>query len=356
MPPAQLPAIALALSALATLAACSGPAASPSPAGVPVRTEQVSGTRALLQAVSPVNERVVWVSGHSATWARTLDGGATWQTGRVPGDTTLQFRDVHAVSATTAYLMSAGNGAASRIYKTPDGGRSWALQFTNPDSAAFYDCMDFWDARRGVAVSDAVAGRLVILTTDDGGTTWRHPAAMPAAVAGEGGFAASGTCLVTLPGGRAWIGTGNAPHARVLRSTDFGETWAADTTPLPSGSAIGITSVAFRDVRNGLAFGGNVGDNNSRGDVVALTRDGGATWSLGGRPPFAGAIFGGTWVPGARVPTAVVVGPRGSAWSRDGGATWTAIDSAAYWAVGFASPRAGWAVGPRGRIVRLGGF
>ena len=39
---------------------------------------QVSGTDVLLQAVSAVDEEVVWVSGHGGTWARTLDGGATW--------------------------------------------------------------------------------------------------------------------------------------------------------------------------------------------------------------------------------------------------------------------------------------
>ena len=348
----------LTLALLAATSAACGPrsAAGPAPSG-PIRTEQASGTTALLQAVSPVSDRVVWVSGHGATWARTLDGGVTWQAARVPGaDTTLQFRDVYGVSAQVAYLLSAGNGPASRIYKTTDGGQSWTLQFTNPDPRAFYDCMDFWDAERGVAVSDAVEGKLVILATSDGGAHWTHPAAMPDAYDGEGGFAASGTCLVTRPGGHAWIGTGNGPRARLFHSSDYGATWTADSTPLASGNAIGITSVSFRDLRNGIVFGGNVGNNNSRGDVVALTHDGGATWALGGRPPFAGAIFGGTWVPGARVPMAVAVGPRGAAWSRNEGRTWMAIDSAAYWAVGFASPKAGWAVGPRGRIVKLSGF
>ena len=343
------------LSALGT--ACrpgTAPAAAPSG---PVRTEQASGTRALLQAVSPVNDRVAWVSGHAATFARTVDGGATWQAAQVRGaDTTLQFRDVYAVSANVAYLLSAGSGPASRIYKTTDGGRSWTLQFTNPDPRAFYDCMDFWDPDRGIAVSDAVEGKLIILATRDGGAHWDHPAVMPDAYEGEGGFAASGTCLVTRPGGHAWIGTGNGPRARVLHSADYGATWTADSTPLASGNAVGITSVSFRDLRHGIVFGGNVGDNKARGDVVAVTSDGGATWALGGRPPFAGAIFGGTWVPGARAPTAVAVGPRGAAWSRDEGRTWMAIDSTAYWAVGFASAKAGWAVGPRGRIVKLSGF
>ncbi len=67
-------------------------------------------------------------------------------------------------------------------------------------------------------------------------------------------------------------------------------------------------------------------------------------------------MYGGVFVTGARAPTVVAVGPGGSAYSRDAGATWTAINSNAYWSVGFATPNAGWAVGPRGRITRLSGF
>ena len=43
-------------------------------------------------------------------------------------------------------------------------------------------------------------------------------------------------------------------------------------------------------------------------------------------------------------------------YSRDEGASWVPIDSANYWSVGFASPRAGWAVGTQGRITKLSGF
>src|SRR5262249_11483232 len=111
--------------------------------------EQHSGTSARLQAVSAVNERVVWVSGLRATWARTLDGGETWAADSMQGpDSWLEFRDVHAVSADRAWLLAAGPGDSSRIYHTEDGGRHWALQFQNRDPLAFYDALDFWDARR----------------------------------------------------------------------------------------------------------------------------------------------------------------------------------------------------------------
>jgi hypothetical protein len=67
-------------------------------------------------------------------------------------------------------------------------------------------------------------------------------------------------------------------------------------------------------------------------------------------------VYGGAIVPGAKPPAVVAVGPGGLAWSRDDGATWTVINNNIYWSVGFASPRAGWAVGARGRITKLSGF
>ncbi len=51
----------------------------------PILEAQGSGTTALLQAVSVVDENIVWVSGHRATYARTVDGGTTWEAGVVPG-------------------------------------------------------------------------------------------------------------------------------------------------------------------------------------------------------------------------------------------------------------------------------
>src|SRR3954468_3359892 len=114
--------------ALFTAVACSAPQSN-APRAI-TSVEQRSGTNALLIAVSPVDERTVWVSGSAGTWLRTTGGGATWQNGRVPGADSLQVRDVHAVDANTAYLLSIGDGPQSRIYKTTDAGAHWALQFT----------------------------------------------------------------------------------------------------------------------------------------------------------------------------------------------------------------------------------
>jgi photosystem II stability/assembly factor-like uncharacterized protein len=319
--------------------------------------DQHSGTTSLLIAVSAVDERIVWVSGQHGTYVRTTDGGATWSPARVQGADSLQFRDVYAADSNTAYLLSIGNGDQSRIYKTTDAGAHWTLQLTNSDSLGFFDCMDFWDRDHGIMIGDAVKGSIVIHTTSDGGVHWtRVPSAkLPPAQDNEGSFAASGTCLVTRPGGRAWIVASNEKFGRVLRTSDFGATWAVDTLPVTTRAGVGPQSITFRDDKNGFVLGG--GYKGQQGDVIgASTGDGGRDWMPGQGPPFSQGVWGAVYIPGSRVPTIVAVGPQGLAYTRDGGASWTVLDRMVYWSVGFASKRAGWAVGAGGRITRLTGF
>ena len=104
---------------------------------------------------------------------RTTDGGATWQNVSPPDSEGLLFRDVEAQSAYRASVLSIGEGDASRIYTTFDGGRNWKLAFVNDEPAAFYDCMDFFaGGRRGLAMSDPVGGKFRIAATDDWGLSW----------------------------------------------------------------------------------------------------------------------------------------------------------------------------------------
>src|SRR5439155_25559728 len=125
----------------------------------PTLTPQQSGTTNRLQAISPVSPRVAWASGVGGTYAVTTDGGAHWRAGVVPGGETLQFRDVEGVSETVAYLLAAGSGAASRIYKTEDGGASWSLQFQDKEPDACYDCFGFCAAQHSISMSDLVKVR-----------------------------------------------------------------------------------------------------------------------------------------------------------------------------------------------------
>ncbi len=342
------------LMAVVAGAGCAGAGLGTGAARAPALVPQTSGVTVVLQAVSAPTARVAWVSGHGGVVLRTTDGGARWTRRLVPGADSLQFRDVHARDAQTAWVLAAGPGTRSRIYRTDDGGDTWALQFANSDSSAFYDCFAFWDERRAVAFSDAVDGRFVVRVTADGGGHWEPVphAALPPAQRGEGAFAASGACVVTAGPRHAWIGTGAADTARVLRTADGGRTWDSAAVPVPGGTFAGLAALAFRDTLRGVALGGDLGDPAGTGPAVALTDDGGRTWRLGARPAFAGAVYGAALVPGTVA--LVAVGPGGMSWSADGGSAWAALDSVPYWSVGFATARrVGWAVGPGGRITRL---
>lgn len=323
----------------------------------PTVTPQVSGTANRLQAVSPVNERVVWASGVGGTFVLTKNGGRTWQAGVVEGAELLEFRDVEGVSDKVAYLLAAGTGTDSRIYKTTNGGRNWTLQFQNQDPAAFYDCFDFWSPERGLTFSDPVDGHLTGIRTFNG-RDWRALPVQPGLdLTGEFGFAASGTCVATLGERFAWIALGSVgARARILATTDRGSTWTAYDTPLagdPGGGA-GVFSIAFRDRLHGVLGGG---DFSSSAVLTNFARssDGGRTWKAPSNPaPIPGAIFGLSYVPDRRFKTVVATGPGGTVWTTNEGESWSTLAGVTgFWAVDFASREAGWAVGTGGRILKI---
>ena len=74
---------------------------------------------------------VVWASGSNGVILKSADEGETWKRLHMAGGEALDFRGIVAFNATTAYVMSSGEGPRSRIYKTTDGGETWDLQYTN---------------------------------------------------------------------------------------------------------------------------------------------------------------------------------------------------------------------------------
>jgi photosystem II stability/assembly factor-like uncharacterized protein len=309
-----------------------------------------TGSNASLRGLSAVSGDVAWASGSLGTVLRTVDRGGTWQQVGPPGTTNLQFRDIEAFDANRAVILSIGEGSDSRVYATADGGRTWTLTFVNAEPEAFYDCMTFFDDRRGLALSDPVNGRFRIIATDDGGWSWHIvDADMPPALPGEFAFAASGQCLVSDHGHRAWFGTGGSAQARVFRSDDRGLTWTVHATPIRSGPTAGINALAFHGEQHGLAVGGDFVPGAPSPDALALTDDGGSSWQLVADAPNQ-YRSGAAWVDGR---AAVAVGPTGSDVSQDGGLSWQRFDNGSFHTVDCANPSACWASGALGRAGYL---
>jgi photosystem II stability/assembly factor-like uncharacterized protein len=246
------------------------------------QTIQNSHTTENLRGLSTPAPNIAWASGTHGTYLRTTDAGRTWLPGQVPGAESLDFRDVEAFSADLAYLLAAGPGDQSRIYKTTDAGKTWSLQFTNKDPKGFFDCMAFWNPNHGIAIGDPINNKFELISTADGGKHWTEtpPNNLPPAIPGEGAFAASGTCIAVQGKSNAWFVTGGKA-ARVFRSTDADRSWAVADTPIVHGpDSAGIFSIAFRDSKHGVIAGGDYQHPEKDGPNLAFTEDAGRTWTL----------------------------------------------------------------------------
>ncbi|MBL8176852.1 MAG: hypothetical protein JNK48_19410 [Bryobacterales bacterium] len=299
--------------------------------------------RSNLRGVSAVSRQVAWASGTNGLIVRSTDGGANFFPRTVPGGETLDYRDIEAFGAEVAYVMSAGPGSASRVFKTEDGGQVWKLLLENPDSQGFFDAIAFWDERRGLVMGDPVNGRFTIRVTMDGGVSWKAAAAdaMPPARLGEAAFAASGTCLVVGPGGRAWFVTGGAGGGRVFASLDWGRTWSVSETGMAySTASSGLFAIAAHGA-GWVAVGG---------DYRAEDRGTGNIAVRGAEVRKAPGVFlsGVVLLEGL----AMAVGPRGTFLSRDGGKSWETGSEVGFHTVSLAKDGTVYGAGALGRIGR----
>jgi photosystem II stability/assembly factor-like uncharacterized protein len=306
-------------------------------------------TKAGFRGLSVVNRNVIWASGTGGTILRTVDGGKNWSVIKVPDAEKLDFRDIEAFDAETAYILSIGNGESSRIYKTTDGGKTWKLQFKNPNEKAFFDALAFWDKTNGMAMSDPVDGKYLLLKTTDGETwTLAGTDKMANTKDGEAAFAASGTCLLASGKQNVFLVSGGN-DARVFRSENRGLTWFVADTPIVKGTAgSGIFSIAMADESHGVIVGGNYEKPDDITVNLAFTSDGGKTWTPG--KGLNGYRSGVAYVDKK---TILAVGASGSDLSADGGRTWKNLDRENYNAVAAQGKRAVWAVGANGLVARF---
>ncbi len=311
--------------------------------------KQIVDTKASLRGLSVVSDKIIWASGTGGTVLRSIDGGKNWSIIKVPDAEKLDFRDIEAFDADTAYILSIGTGESSRIYKTTDGGKSWKLQFKNTNEKAFFDAIAFWDKTHGMAMSDPVNGKFLLIETTDG-ETWKplNTAQMPKAKDGEAAFAASGTCLITNGKNNVFLISGGT-DARVFRSNDRGKTWSVSDTPITKGTAgSGIFSIAMFDELNGGIVGGNYEKPDETGNNLAFTNDGGKNWTLA--KGLNGYRSGIAYVKNLFL---FGVGSSGSDISIDNGVTWHNMDKENYNSIQAKSTKSVWAVGANGLVSKL---
>lgn len=275
-------------------------------------------TDASFRALSVINDSVAWVAGTKGWIGITVDGGTNWSFSQVKGFESFDFRSLYAFD--DSYAVVANAGAPANILVTDDGGKSWHIVYTHPDTAAFFDGIDFFDRNNGLIYGDPIDGKMLMLSTRDGGRSWVEvpDRQRPVMMEGEASFAASGTNIRCFDKQFVAIGTGGKT-SRLWTSTNGGKSWKTLTPPVLHGeSSTGIFSFSGFRGKVGVIVGGDYLRDTLAVDHVFYTTDKGKSWE---RPvtPTRGYRECVEFIDDN---TLVATGPTGTEVSTDGGKTW----------------------------------
>ncbi|AZJ31573.1 Uncharacterized protein SAMN05444344_2302 [Tenacibaculum mesophilum] len=297
-----------------------------------------------IRAILAISNDELIFAGSKGDITTTKNGGRTWQTQSLKYNDTIipHFRSI-AKNGENIFALSVANPAL--LYKGYE--NKYELVYKEEHEKVFYDCMQFFaDGKHGIAVGDPTEDCPSIILTSDGGNTWtKLPCSqLPTFEEGEAFFAASNT-NIAIVNNAVWIGSGGT-KARILKSTDFGNTWEIFDTPIVQGNGPqGIYSIDFYDENHGIAIGGNYSKPEDNNANKAITTDGGKTWTLvanNTNPNYKSCV---QYVPNTNGNEVFAVGKTGISFSNDGGHTWKQISKESYYAIQFIDSNTAWLSG-----------
>lgn len=240
----------------------------------------------------------------------------------------LEFRSI-AQTNKNIYVLSVSNPAL--LYQISKEKKEVKLVYQENGEKVFYDSMQFWNNKEGIAIGDPVENCLSVIVTRDGGNSWQKiPCAqLPKVFEGEAAFAASNTNIV-IKGNDTWVVSGGK-KSRVFYSPDKGKSWEVFETPIVQGKEMtGIFSADFYNSKIGFVAGGNYEIPKQNYENKAITTDGAKTWQLIADNQGFGIASCIQYVPNSNGKGLVSVGGTGIYYSADGGATWKQFSTYPY--------------------------
>ncbi|WP_299887612.1 oxidoreductase [uncultured Lacinutrix sp.] len=259
----------------------------------------------------------------------------------------LQVNNFRASAFQGDYSYTLSIGSPAKLFKDGE------LVYQENHEKAFYDSMDFWNDKEGIAIGDPTDDCMSVIITRDGGATWtKLPCdVLPKAKEGEAAFAASDT-NIAIVGDKTWVATGGKA-SRVLFSPNKGKTWDVFETPIIQGvETTGMYSIDFYDENNGFAIGG---DYTKPEDNIAnkiKTKDGGKTWDLVAQYQNPGYRSCVQYIPNRKGEELVVVGFKGIDYSNDAGISWKHLSDEGFYTLRFVNDSVAYAAGSK-RIAKL---
>ena len=239
---------------------------------------------------------------------------------KLPSEKNAEYRSM-AQTEKYVFILKVGNPAL--LYKISKEDLSYELVYQENHDKVFYDSMQFWNDKEGIAIGDPIEGGFSVITTRDGGVSWQKMPSdrLPHLEEGEAAFAASNTNIV-IKGNSTWLVSGGK-SARVFLSNNKGKSWFVNETPIVQGKQMtGIFTADFYDSKIGFISGGNYEVLTQNFDNKAVTRDGGKRWQLVAQNQGFGYASCVQYIPKSKGKELVSVGASGLFYSNGGGSNW----------------------------------
>ncbi len=270
----------------------------------------------MVQEIVFPTETTGFLIANNGVFAKTTDGGKSWNVSQIPGAENDFFYGMHFYDDQTGMIV----GYGGVMYKTPDGGTTWQKLSTS------FTTDDILDGAVGSTIALWMVTRTgKIYGTFDGGQSWNmlvdSPNNPPRAICYAGGslyaVGANGLILFSGNSGISWI-TQN------------------------SGVSQNLNDVQFASITDGWAVGED--------GVVLKTTDGGQTWSSMTLPITETPELFGVFAFSAN--RAVVAGQGVLYQTLDGGASWSGYSNSnlTFYAVTFTDSLHGWAAASDGKV------
>lgn len=304
-----------------------------------------------IRGAATINDSVVWLSGSKSTVLKTTNGGLNWEKLLVSDSLNLDFRNLWAFDANTAVVISIGSPAY--IFKTVDGGKTWTNVYYNNHKNIFINTVAFKDSKNGIAIGDQIDGTFFTLKTSDGGDNWIQEQGAKGE-SGEGGFAASNTCLSYLPSGKILLISGVASGScHVTSDKDFN--WQKNHINIPTQNANGADgayTIYMKNETEGMIGGGNYLDVTNNTEVIGVTKDGGKSWSNAAILPHG---FISCIKPFSSNDAVLAIGSDGISFTNDFGNSWAVVSSTDGYHTASSSPDSDiiYVAGDKGSVAKI---
>ena len=293
--------------------------------------------------IHPTNAQILYAGTADGGVWKTTDGGQSWQAtmhdqnalaiGAIALDSNAPDT-VYAGTGEGVYLFSGGGplppGSSSLawyyegvgVYKSTDGGASWALTGTHPNDFIYRIAVDPFDSQHILSAGYATAGTGGLARSTDGGATWTTVV--------TGIF--TDVLFDPTNSGRAYAGQYNGG---VLKTTDSGATWAARNVGLPAAASLGRVSLSLARANPAVLYAKI--ENDASGDLLGVYRTASAAeppggWAAVGDPGVdSGFLWWCSYIaadPTDAAGSIVWAGGVDVGRSADGGTTWGLVTDA----------------------------